>query len=306
MGWGSLREQFRSRFNKGDYIDTEEKEEWLNCEQAYKQIIDFGEYKVGKTENEEYELLKDNTLVSAFSEALMEEGRILFPLSHGMLLEISESGARKILTPEKAELCGLIAAEGSLYPYERKVHNQIFFHSADMEIIEKHIELFKKVYGVTPHIYQGKGEFIAGIKNKEAYYDLREIGVKTGPYRYHVPIEHLDEKGSKAYLKGFFSGDGSVIQHGKYAIKLRITSKYGDCLEEIREAMLKVGFQPSEVRLDKTYGAHYLEIYAHDRIKFIKEIGSYSPAHVEKFERFLEAYKEGKVRRGRPKKREDG
>jgi len=111
------------------------------------------------------------------------------------LLEISSSGIREILTPEKAELCGLIAAEGSLSPYEGE-SRQIFFHSADMELIERYIELFEKVYNKTPHIYRGKGEFMAGIKNKEAY-DLREIGAKTGPYRYHVPLEHLDEDGIK-------------------------------------------------------------------------------------------------------------
>jgi ribosomal protein S16 len=45
-----------------------------------------------------------------------------------------------------------------------------------------------------------------------------------------------------------------------------------------------------------------LEIYAQDRIRFIEEIGSYNPAHVEKFEEFLKAYEEGKLRGGRPKK----
>jgi ribosomal protein S16 len=41
-----------------------------------------------------------------------------------------------------------------------------------------------------------------------------------------------------------------------------------------------------------------LEIYAQDRIRFIEEIGSYNPAHVEKFEEFLKAY-------GEDQKRED-
>jgi len=50
-----------------------------------------------------------------------------------------------------------------------------------------------------------------------------------------------------------------------------------------------------EDHLDRTYGAHYLEIYAQDRIRFIEEIGSYNPAHVEKFEEFLKAY-EGRAR----------
>ncbi|MEM3660057.1 MAG: LAGLIDADG family homing endonuclease [Thermoproteota archaeon] len=302
MGGGSLIDQHESRFREGEQVLTERKEEWEEChKEAYREVKEFGEYKVSVTEIGEYELLKGNIVVSTFAEARIEEDRILFPLSHGTLLEISSSGVREILTPEKAELCGLIAAEGSLSPYEGE-SRQIFFHSADMELIERYIKLFEKVYNKTPHVYQGKGEFIAVIKNKEAYYDLREIGAKTGPYRYHVPLEHLDEEGIKAYLRGFFSGDGSVARHGKYSIKLRISSKYGDCLEEVRGALVKIGFQPSEVRLDKTYGTHYLEIYAQDRIRFIEEIGSYNPAHVEKFEEFLKAYEEGKLKGGRPKK----
>ncbi len=68
---------------------------------------------------------------------------------------------------------------------------------------------------------------------------------------------------------------------------------------------MKIGFQPSEVRLDKTYGTHYLEIYAQDRIRFIEEIGSYNPAHVKKFEEFLKAYEEDKLKGGRPKRNDD-
>lgn len=298
MGGGSLIKQYQSRFYEGKHVNTEKKEGEGSCKQSYEQIIDFGEYKVGVTESGEYELLKGNSVISTFSEAQIEEGRFLFTLGLGTLLEVSRSRVREILTPEKAELCGLIASEGSLSPYTGGSH-QIFFHSADKELIERYNELFEKVYNKTPHIYQGKGDLIAGIKDKEAYYDLREIGAKTGPYRYHVPFEHLDEEGLRAYLRGFFSGDGSVARHGRYSIKLRVSSKYGDCLKEIHEAFAKLGFHTSEVRLDKTYGTHYLEIYAQDRIRFIEEIGSYNPAHRDKFESFRKAYVEGKVRRGR-------
>jgi len=54
--------------------------------------MDFGEYKVGVTESGGYELLRGNNVISMFAEARIEKDRILFPLSHGTLLEISSSG----------------------------------------------------------------------------------------------------------------------------------------------------------------------------------------------------------------------
>ncbi len=303
MGEASLIRQHQLRFHEGEHVSTENKEGWKSCEQSSQQTIEFGEYKVSITESEEYKLVRGDTVIATFSKAKMEEDRILFPLGLGVMLEVSKDGIKEIFIPEKAELCGLIASEGSL-PSQRG-HYRIFFHSADIELIKRFNELFEKVYGKVPNIYKGKGELIAGIANKEAYYDLKEIGAKTGPYRYHVPLEHLDKEGLRAYLRGFFSGDGSVAKHGKYAIKLRISSKYKDCLEEVREALVRLGFNPSEVRTDRTYDAHYLEIYSKEQMRFIEEIGSCKPSHIERFKRFLKAYKEGKVRRGRIKKRKE-
>jgi len=52
----------------------------------------FGEYELFRVERGKYELIKGGVVVGTFSDAQVDRERVLFPLSRGMLLEVSENG----------------------------------------------------------------------------------------------------------------------------------------------------------------------------------------------------------------------
>jgi len=91
MGGGSTVRQHERRFFQGEPEETGRKEE---CGEAYWSVKTFGEYEVHKTEVGEYELIKMGIIVGVFSEARVEEERILFPLSHGIAHAANPEGVR--------------------------------------------------------------------------------------------------------------------------------------------------------------------------------------------------------------------
>lgn len=59
----------------------------------------------------------------------------------------------------------------------------------------------KKIYDTASHHYIRKrnGLITATIYSKGIFYDLGDLGLKPAPYEFHVPIEHLDNEGKKAF-----------------------------------------------------------------------------------------------------------
>jgi len=294
MGGGSAVKQHERRFLQGEPEGTSRKEE---CEEAHWTLKTFGEYEVRKTEGGEYELVKVGIVISTFSGARVEEERILFPLSRGMLLEVSEEGVRGVAVPEKAILFGFISSDGSC-AYHRKVdlkgrcHTSYSakFFSEDEELIEKFEELFKEVYGLTPHRYEREDGLIsAEVYSKGAYYDLSDYYVKTGAYEFRVPRWCLDEDGKRAYLKGFFSGDGTAHMTYRGDLRIRFSSKCKEGLEGLRQILMDLDFHPNETyEEEEETGSviYYFSIPAREHEKFIKEIGSFKPRHIEVFEEY--------------------
>ncbi|MEM3660711.1 MAG: hypothetical protein QXU11_09955 [Thermoproteota archaeon] len=72
-----------------------EKDYSLNCCLNIK-LARLVEQRAWETESDEYKLIKAGVTIGVFSKARVEEERILFPLSHGMLLEVSKEGVREI------------------------------------------------------------------------------------------------------------------------------------------------------------------------------------------------------------------
>lgn len=248
-----------------------------------------------ETEGGEYELVKGGIVIGKFSEARIEEERVLFPLSRGMLLEVSEGRVREIATPEKAILIGMIASDGSnTFRREQRSEGRYRteysskFYSEDRELIQIFDELSEKIYSLTPHHYarERNGLITATIYSKGVFYDLLDMSLKLGPYEFHVPAEHLDDEGKRGFIRGFFSGDGNVsVSGGKIAI--RIYSKCKEGLEELHQTLEDLGFHPHEIleykRPDEET-SHCFSIPTREHIKFIDEIGSYKPRHVLIFE----------------------
>jgi hypothetical protein len=294
MGGGSAVKQYQRRFLQGEPEETGRKEE---CEEAYWTAKTFGEYEVRETEGGEYELVKGGINVGVFSEACVEEKRILFSLSHGMLLEVSEEGVREIPTPEKAVFFGMIASDGSNAFYRHRTHEGGYrsdystrFFSENVELIDLFDELSEKIYGLTPHQYvrERNGLITAAIYSKGVFYDLSDFDIKTGAYEFSVPREHLDEEGKRAFLKGFFSGDGSASMTYKGELLIRFYSKCREGLEELRQILMDLDFHPYEIGEDrKLEGVVYrFSIPSREYERFIDEIGSFKPEHISVFEEY--------------------
>ncbi|MEM2058922.1 MAG: hypothetical protein QXZ66_08055 [Thermoproteota archaeon] len=93
MGSGSRIKQYGRRFFEGE--QAREKRE----DEAFHVVKSFGKYEVRKAKEDGYELLKEGEVIGAFSQAKIEEDRVIFKLSRGMSLEISGKGIREMVFP---------------------------------------------------------------------------------------------------------------------------------------------------------------------------------------------------------------
>jgi intein/homing endonuclease len=103
-----------------------------------------------------------------------------------------------------------------------------------------------------------------------------------------VPRGHLDDEGKRAFLRGFFSGDGCVSEPEKGGVKIWFYSKSKSGLEELHQTLKDLGFHPLEIierKKRKGEVIYGFMISAKEHIKFIEEIGSYKPRHMQIFEK---------------------
>jgi len=303
MGAGSVVRQYKRRFHRGESVSDSVYPVDIKgkCDRKVPEIVkDFGIYIICKTEDEDYELLKRGESVGWFSVAVVEDDRVLFALSQGIQLEVSKLGLREILTSEKAELCGLIGSDGGIYP----PHYEIHFISVDRELIERFHELFKKVYNIEPHLYSYKKRegayFESRVYNRGVYFDLWDLNTKPGAFIYRVPLKHLDREGLKAYLRGFFTGDGNISKDAD-RFKIRIHSSCKEGLEELRRAFELLKFYPKDIRMQKKGESwwrdrYYFSIPVDGFIQFIREIGTYHPGRLERLGEVERRYKGRKTR----------
>ncbi|MEM2287191.1 MAG: LAGLIDADG family homing endonuclease, partial [Thermoproteota archaeon] len=303
--------QYERRFYEGERVREEREDE------IFHSVGFFGEYEVREAEGGGYELIRKNEVIGIFSEAKVEKGRIVFKLSHGVNLEVTEKGIREIFSPERAELCGLIAADGSISKYQEKKGKstmyKICLKTNDQELAEVFSRLFKETYGVTSHRYIGhhtaegkeRQHYEEVVYSKKVAYDLWNFNIKgPGRYEFHPPTKYLDEEGKKAYIRGFFSGDGSVTLTPKEH-HISIHSSCRECLEELRKMLIDLGFHPGEIGIyDKepspkrhSHPSFRFYIPEEDHLKFIEEIGSEREMHINKFKQIKLIDEERRKRR---------
>lgn len=101
MGGGSAIRQAKRKLLQGEPVSTSKKEV---CVKTHKNVIVFGEYEVHKTENDEYELLKKGIVIGTFSKARIDEEKVFFTLSRGVMLKVSKEGIKEIITPRKSHI----------------------------------------------------------------------------------------------------------------------------------------------------------------------------------------------------------
>jgi len=311
MGSGSRIKQYERRFFEGEQTREEREGEIFHV------VETFREYEVYEAEDGGYALLKGGEIVGTFSDAKIEEDGITFKLSHGVNLEVSEKGVREIFSLGRAELCGLIAADGSISKYQEREGKstiyKVYLKTVDHELAEVFDRLFEKIYGVTPHHYIGyhkaegrkRQHYEEVVYSKKVAYDLWNFNIKgPGHYEFHPPIKYLNEEGMKAYLRGFFSGDGEVTftEEGHH---ISISSSCRECLEELREMLIELGFNPGNIYTydkEKVPGRHSHPSYRfylpeEDHLRFIEEIGSEREEHISKF-KLIKQVDESREKRG--------
>jgi len=294
MGGGSAIKQSERRSHQGESVQGEYSNKVMNCQKGgLKDILILGKYEVRKT-GDGYELLKSSEPIGWFSVAVVEDDRVLFPLSKGIQLEVSERGCREILISEKAELCGLIASDGGIYSTKSHPDHEVHFCSIDRVLVERYNELFRTVYGINPYLHHkkkstGESYFESRTYHKGVYFDLLDLDIKPGAYKFRVPLKHLDKGGLRAYLRGFFSGDGNITKDvtQQYKIGLQSTCKEG--LEGLREAFKLLGFHPLEIFQEKQWNTkwrdrYHFSISAYEHMRFVKEIGTDQPNRMKRME----------------------
>ncbi len=313
MGSGSRIKQYGRRFFEGE--QAREKRE----DEAFHVVKIFGKYEVHEAESGGYELLKGGEVIGTFSQARIEEERVIFKLSHGMNLELSEKGIRETLALEKAKLCGLMGSDGCVCKHKGKegsgVGYEVSLTTIDHELVGVFKELSENIYSMTSHEHikyhktkQGEKEhYYVAIYSKRVAYDLWDLGIKgPGPYEFHPPTRYLDDEGKRAYLRGFFSGDGNVSMWEK-GHHIRIYSKCKEGLEELKRMLIDLDFHPSEIHTrdrgmipGKFSGPeHHFSIPEEDHLKFIEEIGSEKEEHKRRFQLIRQVDKEKERRRVR-------
>jgi len=297
MGSGSRIGQCKRRFFEGEQARGEKEEEASHVVGA------FGEYEVRKSESGGYALCKSGEVVGAFSGAKVERERVVFELSHGMNLEVSDKGVRGRLGSEKAELCGLMASDGGIYIGSQKTRiYEVYFDSKSEVLARAFSNLIEEIYSEIPRDYTYFKETSRGkeiyhkprVYSKRIAYDLEALRIKgPRPFEFHPPLDLLDNDGKRAYLRGFFSGDGNISKHGDYYY-FRIYSTCKEGLEELREMLIELGFHPSNIhvkhREPKWRDLYDFSISEEEHLKFIEEIGSRNPEHINIFQLIKSKY----------------
>jgi hypothetical protein len=207
LGAGRRVSQYAERFKQDDAILGKRRHE---CFTAGELVKEFKGYHLIKNRYG-YLLLRGDKVIGTFKVALLKpDGRVLFELNKGMVLELSDMGLREVFTKEKAGLHGFLASDGGIYISQKHHVYKIYLTSKSHELIDMFNNYFTKVYKHEPHQYMferkdtGRRYLRSEISNKLAYYDLMDYGAKTAPYEFKVPIKYLDKEGAGEWLKCFF------------------------------------------------------------------------------------------------------
>ena len=133
------------------------------------------------------------------------------------------------LNPEKAEILGLLCAEGSHYKYpctymgwsrnpnKKYKRTQIFegvnFNNNDKRLLNHFRRLMLKVYDYAPRITGVSKSLRIHIKKKSVVQNLLEF-TDFGYAKWQVPknIQNSNARIKSAFIRGLYEGDGTKLQ----------------------------------------------------------------------------------------------
>ncbi len=211
-----------------------------------------------------------------------------------------------MITPEEARAHGLLCADGRLEKFRtrklpRKDHREtasskvgwnyrVRFWNINEVLMTNFVTLCERIF--RKRVVVLEKDYETRIYSKDVYQYLLAIG-PTGSHTWIMPIDKLDDFSLRAWLQGFFDGDGAVIYY-EYRREVRIKSVNRDGLFQIKRGLLKLGIQSriSGPFRDKKSSIFYLTIAGKENlIRFRQLVNFVHPEKQEKLEIALASYK---------------
>ncbi|MFH0929119.1 MAG: LAGLIDADG family homing endonuclease [Candidatus Aenigmatarchaeota archaeon] len=209
------------------------------------------------------------------------------------------------ITPEKAEILGLLCAEGNhrgyydMYFEKDRRRKAVFlrerwkeiieFSNTDMPLLEHFVKLLSIAYDYEPKITKSnKNVFRVCITKKNIIRDLLRY-VKLGCLKWDVPecVLESNDKIKLAFIRGFFDGDGSV-DFTRSTPRIRFSSSNRNGLESLCLLLDSFGLEYS---LNGPYARRLpsfeLLLKTKSVKKFIKLVGSRHSNKSIKFQRII-------------------
>jgi DNA-binding transcriptional regulator WhiA len=200
-----------------------------------------------------------------------------------------------MLSQEKAEILGLLFSDGNYRKYHStfrmfdKRRNKTYtfnqdkrimeFANTDLELLEYFRKLLDREYNYYPNIVlSNKNVFRVCITKNSVLDDLTGIA-NFGSSEWFIPSEIVsgNDQIKRAFIRGFFDGDGSVDFAEKKIPRIRINSINLNGLKQIRELLKSLSIESKvngPYKRNKRKDCYELLLKTSSVIKFIKYINS--------------------------------
>lgn len=200
-----------------------------------------------------------------------------------------------MLTQGKAEILGLLFSDGNYRKYHTtfemfdKRRNKTYtfnqnkriieFANTDLELLEHFRKLLYREYSYYPNIVlSNKNVFRVCITKNIVIDDLTGMA-KFGSSEWFIPNEIFlgDDQIKRAFIRGFFDGDGSVDFAEKKIPRIRIYSTNSNGIKQIKKLLHSLLIESNingPYRRNKRKDCYELLLRTSSVIKFIKCISS--------------------------------
>ncbi len=200
------------------------------------------------------------------------------------IIELKHSGIEvnhPELSTDFAEFLGVLAGDGHLHrhPSELAITSHAFL---DRYHIEVHIQdIFIRLFKANPTILFQRNVIKLRFYSKDLVSFLHkefELPIGKKKNHLHIPSSILEnDEYLMSYLRGLFDTDGNINRHYKTTGMVEITSADACFLEEVKQALVRLGFRVSS-------GCKSVRIYKKSEIdRFFSTIRPSNPKHNFKY-----------------------
>ncbi len=193
------------------------------------------------------------------------------------------------LNPEKAEILGLLCAEGTHYKYiakywgwsrdpnKKRLREQltegIHFSNMDLDLLNRFRYLMGEVYKYSPRITGSSYSLKIQLKKKSVIRDILKH-TDLGSLKWTVPksVMNADEKVMASFIRGLYEGDGTKpMKASKNVYHLYFNMKNYNSLKLVQKMLKMLGIE-SKFWKNKSENMHKLVIYGNDNVIKFKNI----------------------------------